>query len=52
MRRILLLAIILIATSIRWSALAQPAISSEIAPLGKVRVGMNGREPGPDKAGT
>ena len=41
MRRILLLAIVLIATSIPWSALAQPEIRSEIAPTGKLRVAMN-----------
>jgi polar amino acid transport system substrate-binding protein len=41
MRRILLSAIILIAASIPGGALAQPAISSDIAPLGKLRVAMN-----------
>ncbi len=40
MRRILLPAVILIATQISGGALAQPAPSSEIAPLGKLRVGM------------
>jgi polar amino acid transport system substrate-binding protein len=45
MRRILLWAIILIAASIRGGALAQPAISSELAPLGKLRVAMNGGSP-------
>ena len=38
MRRILLSAIVLIATSIPAGAWGQPAISSEIAPLGKLRV--------------
>jgi hypothetical protein len=42
MRRILLLAVVLIATSIPWSALAQREIRSEIAPLGKLRVATNG----------
>ena len=41
MRRILLLAIVLIAISIPWSVLAQPEIRSEIAPTGKLRVAMN-----------
>ena len=41
MRRILLLAIVLIAISIPGGVSAQPAISSEIAPLGKLRVAMN-----------
>jgi polar amino acid transport system substrate-binding protein len=41
MRRILLLAIVLIATSIPWSALAQPEIRSEIAPTGRLRVAMD-----------
>jgi polar amino acid transport system substrate-binding protein len=42
MRRILLLAILLIATSMPQGALGQPAISAEIAPLGKLRFGTNG----------
>ncbi len=41
MRRTLLLAIVLIATSIPGAALAQPAISTEIAPQGKLRVSLN-----------
>lgn len=41
MRRTLLLAIVLIATSIPGAALAQPAINSEIAPMGKLRVSLN-----------
>jgi polar amino acid transport system substrate-binding protein len=41
MRRILLLGILLIATSIPEGALGQTAISSEIAPQGKLRVAMN-----------
>ena len=45
MRRILLLASLLIATSVPGSALGQPAISSEIAPLGKLRVAMNAGNP-------
>jgi polar amino acid transport system substrate-binding protein len=45
MRRILLLAILLIATSVPRSALGQPAITSEIAPLGKLRVAMNAGNP-------
>lgn len=45
MRRILLSAILLIATSIPGVALAQPAISSEIAPLGKLRVLTGGTNP-------
>jgi len=45
MRRILLLAILLIATSIPGGAFGQPAISSEIAPLGKLRVATNGGNP-------
>src|SRR5687768_14149622 len=45
MRRILLLAIVLIAISIPGGVLAQPAISSEIAPLGKLRVATNGDNP-------
>ena len=45
MRRILLSAIVLIAASIPWSALAQPEIRSEIAPSGKLRVAMNGGIP-------
>ena len=52
MRRILLLASLLIATSVPGGALGQPAISSEIAPLGKLRVAMNAGNPRPDKAGT
>lgn len=42
MRTKVLLAIIVLATSISDAALGQPAISSEIAPLGKLRVAMNG----------
>ena len=45
MRRILLLAIVLIAISIPGGVSAQPAISSEIAPLGKLRVAMNAGNP-------
>jgi polar amino acid transport system substrate-binding protein len=45
MRRILLLAILLIATSVTGSALAQPAITSEIGPTGKLRVAMNAQTP-------
>jgi polar amino acid transport system substrate-binding protein len=45
MRRILLLASLLIAISIPRGVSAQPAISSEIAPLGKLRVGMNAGNP-------
>jgi hypothetical protein len=41
MRRILLLAIVLIAISIPGGVSAQPAISAEIAPQGKLRVAMN-----------
>jgi polar amino acid transport system substrate-binding protein len=41
MRRTLLLAIVLIATSIPGAALAQSAISTEIAPQGKLRVSLN-----------
>jgi polar amino acid transport system substrate-binding protein len=46
MRRILLSAIVLIATSIGPGAWGQPAISSEIAPLGKLRVVTSGTNPG------
>ncbi len=45
MRRILLSAIVLIATSIPGDALGQPAINSEIAPQGKLRVAMNAQTP-------
>jgi polar amino acid transport system substrate-binding protein len=45
MRQILLAAIILIVTLITRGALAQPAISSEIAPTGKLRVAMNSGTP-------
>ena len=45
MRRILLLAILLIAISIPKGALGQAVISSEIAPLGKLRVATNGDNP-------
>ena len=45
MRRILLLAIVLIAISIPGGVSAQPAISSELAPLGKLRVAMNAQTP-------
>jgi polar amino acid transport system substrate-binding protein len=41
MRRILLLAILLTTASIPGSSLGQSAISSEIAPQGKLRVAMN-----------
>jgi ABC-type phosphate/phosphonate transport system substrate-binding protein len=41
MRRILLTAILVIATSMPGSSWAQSAISSEIAPTGKLRVAMN-----------
>jgi ABC-type amino acid transport substrate-binding protein len=44
-RRILLLAIVLIAISIPGGVSAQPVISSEIAPLGKLRVATNGGNP-------
>jgi polar amino acid transport system substrate-binding protein len=44
-RRILLSASVVIAISVPASALAQPAISSEIAPHGKLRVGMNAGNP-------
>ena len=44
MRRILLLAIVLIAISIPGGVSAQPAISSEIAPLGKLRVATNSEQ--------
>jgi polar amino acid transport system substrate-binding protein len=43
--RRILLAILLIAASIPSGALAQLAISSEIAPLGKLRVATNGGNP-------
>ena len=45
MRRIMMLAILLIATSMLRGAQGQPAISSEIAPTGKLRVAMNGGNP-------
>ena len=45
MRWILLTVTLLIATSIPGGALGQPAISSEIAPLGKLRVAVNSRTP-------
>ena len=45
MRRILLSTIVLIATSIPGGPLAQPSISTEIAPLGKLRVAVNGANP-------
>ena len=45
MRRILLLAIVMIATSIPWFASAQTTINSEIAPLGKLRIAVNGGNP-------
>jgi polar amino acid transport system substrate-binding protein len=45
MRRILLLGILLIATSIPEGAFGQTAISSEIAPTGKLRVAMNSGTP-------
>jgi hypothetical protein len=41
MRRILLLGIFLIATSIPEGAFGQTAVNSEIAPQGKLRVAMN-----------
>ena len=41
MRRISLLAIVLIATTIPWSGLAQPDTGSEIAPTGRLRVAMD-----------
>jgi polar amino acid transport system substrate-binding protein len=41
MQRILLLGILLIATSIPGSSLGQSSINSEIAPSGKLRVAMN-----------
>ena len=45
MRRILLLGILLIATSTPRDTLGQSAISSEIAPLGKLRVSVNAQTP-------
>lgn len=45
MRKILLSLIVLIATSMPGGALGQPAIKSEIAPLGKLRVLTNGNNP-------
>src|SRR5215467_12232920 len=45
MRRILLLASLLIAISIPQGVSSQTAIISEIAPLGKLRVGMNAGNP-------
>ncbi len=45
MRTILLPAIILLAVQISGRALAQPAIGSEIAPAGKLRVTTNGGNP-------
>ena len=45
MRRILLLAILLIAISVPRSTLGQPAITSEIATLGKLRVATNAGNP-------
>ena len=45
MRRILLLAIVLIAISIPGGVLAQPAIRSEIAPTGKVACCNEWRDP-------
>ena len=45
MRRILLFASLLIAISIPRGVPAQPAINSEIAPLGKLRVAMNAGNP-------
>ena len=45
MRQILLLTSLLIAISIPRSVSAQPAISSEIAPLGKLRLAMNAGNP-------
>lgn len=45
MRRILLSAILLIATSVPAGALGQPAITSEIATLGKLRVATNAGNP-------
>lgn len=45
MRRILLLGILLIANSIPGNSAGQSAISSEIAPTGKLRVAMNAGTP-------
>ena len=45
MRQILLLTSLLIAISIPRSVSAQPAISSEIASLGKLRLAMNAGNP-------
>jgi polar amino acid transport system substrate-binding protein len=45
MHRILLLGVTLIAMMIPRNTLGQPAITSEIAPTGKLRVGMNGGVP-------
>jgi polar amino acid transport system substrate-binding protein len=44
-RRFLLSASVVVAISVAGSTLAQPAISSEIAPLGKLRVATNGENP-------
>ena len=45
MRRILLLAILLVETSLPGATPGQSTISSELAPLGKLRVAMNGGSP-------
>jgi polar amino acid transport system substrate-binding protein len=45
MRQILLTAMVLIVSSMPGSSWAQPAISSELAPTGKLRVAMNGGNP-------
>src|SRR5215467_2065981 len=45
MRRILLLGILLMASSMAKGALGQPAIISEIAPTGKLRVAVNAATP-------
>jgi len=45
MRRIVLSAILLIATSIPEGAFGQPSIITEIAPTGKLRVAMNAQTP-------
>jgi len=45
MRRILLLGILVMASSMAKGALGQPVITSEIAPTGKLRVAMNAGTP-------
>ena len=50
MRRILLLVVLLIATSIPGVAFPQPAINFEIAPQKKLRVAMNANTASPADA--